>query len=702
MRRAMWVPRRRYLVIGVLTIMAVVLAGSFVQAQAPSPPAASPAVHSTEGWGEEGIREVGVEWINDFPGTGDDRSHWDESCDGLYNRLLSEGWTSRFHWTDWSAYETDFKNESRGGSEDTYADRADIAMICTHGSGAWDDFWSVNLSSVYFGSTHTDQDLVPGDAYLGYGDQDLEWLAFDSCSVLSDGGAAPYYNRGYWAATMNGLHLLLGFNNTMYVNYPGDGLLWGYYMMGMPWPWGGWILPPLKVTQSWFLAVDYVQPNVTCARVLAEVQNNYNDYIHGRGYVSPDPVHDTTYWYWDHCSTHALFLREFPSVDQVIAVPVLQVVNRQVDESYVLDRIVPAFQMTGTLGADEQFFFLVDTAGGMTRTLQVDRASGGFNYLVPGMLWTPPIVTPTLPSFDRALALVDSFFSQQGEALPGAWYRNGGVEVTLEQLTEVQMPSLETGGQERVLAVVPTNLALTYNRVITPVVTTVSGSQLQSFPIVGPGGRIKVYIGDQDEIIGMQGGSRDLMQTGGMVDVMTSDEAWAMYLDNPRVALLEVPWVADQIVPTSAVLGYYEHPQFIPQSDLVPVWIFTADFYAGGELLAPDVAIYVPAAVEYLPPQVQIDTPPPGAAFLPGVPIAFSGSVVQHGKPPFTFEWSASHDGPLGTGASIVAPLSTSVKGSYLYTQTVSLQVTDANGQHGTATTTVLIQAALYLPVLYR
>ena len=36
------------------------------------------------GWGDEGIREVGVEWINDFPGTVNDRSHWDESCDGLY------------------------------------------------------------------------------------------------------------------------------------------------------------------------------------------------------------------------------------------------------------------------------------------------------------------------------------------------------------------------------------------------------------------------------------------------------------------------------------------------------------------------------------------------------------------------------------------------------------------------------------------
>ena len=50
---------------------------------------------------------------------------------------------------------------------------------------------------------------TPGEAYKSYGDYNLEWLAVFACSVLSDGGPAPYYNRGYWASTMDGLHLLL-------------------------------------------------------------------------------------------------------------------------------------------------------------------------------------------------------------------------------------------------------------------------------------------------------------------------------------------------------------------------------------------------------------------------------------------------------------------------------------------------------------
>src|SRR4030042_637790 len=67
------------------------------------------------GWGEEGIKEVGVEWINDFPGTADDRSHWDESCDGLWNKLRDAGWTGRFRWTDWNAWEQEWKDEPRAG-----------------------------------------------------------------------------------------------------------------------------------------------------------------------------------------------------------------------------------------------------------------------------------------------------------------------------------------------------------------------------------------------------------------------------------------------------------------------------------------------------------------------------------------------------------------------------------------------------------
>jgi hypothetical protein len=259
-----------------LAVLALALPADAMLAQA----ARSDTEAAPSGSGDDGTLEVGVEWVNDFPGTGADRSAWDDSCDGLYNGLTGAGWTGNFYWADWDAWKSDFVDESNGGEEDTYVDSVDIAMICTHGSWKHDTFWDQNLTSVFFGSSEPDQHLVPGDAYRSYGDKDLEWLAFDSCSVLNEFGPSPYYNRGYWASTMNGLHLLLGFNNTMYVWAPGDGAYWSLFMKGF-----GFWMPSYTVTQAWFQAVDYNQPTVTCARVLAETPDNYNDYLHGYGYA---------------------------------------------------------------------------------------------------------------------------------------------------------------------------------------------------------------------------------------------------------------------------------------------------------------------------------------------------------------------------------------------------------------------------------
>ncbi len=674
---------------------------SVVQARPLGPDAGEQA----NGSGDDGKLEVGVEWINHFPNPADDRSHWDESCDGLYNQLLSDGWQSVFHWTDYNAWETDFKLTSLGGSENNYADAVDIAMICTHGAGEYDTFWNKNLSSVYFGSSHNDHHLSPGDAYRAYGNSDLEWLAFDSCSVLSDGGPAPYFNRGYWAATMDGLHLLLGFKNTMYVVAPGDGLLWGFYMKGLRFG-SLWLLPPYSVTQAWFQAVDYVQPNVTCARVLAETPDNFNDHLWGKGYVSPDPVPDGTYWYWDHCSTKTsrLAARTTPSELQAVTMPVIQVIPRQVDHSYLVNRIAPAFALTGTVGMDDQFYFMVNTEGGITRTLQVDLASGGFNFKNLSELWTTPIFTPTLLSLERSESLVQQFFSQSGEGLPGVWSNlNSGLEdFTIEEIVGVQSagPDVELAVEQE-LARIPVDASLTYGRILTAQVQTRNGLVQQDFPVVGAGGRLKVYLGDQGKILGVQGGARDVIELPDVVEVMEADLAWELFRADPGIALPQVPWAADVITPTSQLLGYYEAPLLEGQSELIPVWIFTADFYTQGQLLASGVQVNVPASNSYLPPQPVIVSPADGSLVEPNQEVMLVGDVMAFGKPPFTFEWWSSQDGLLGSGLALPIVLSPSGKAGQLSETTIEFKVTDANSQVGSAQIQLLVKMGLYIPQVH-
>jgi hypothetical protein len=682
-----------------VSVLLLILVTQYAQAKKTTNPesqATSPALPT--GLGDDRVYEVGVEWINDFPGTDDDRSNWDDSCDGLYNQLLTSGWTSRFHWSDWNTFETDFKDESLGGEEDGMVDSVDIAMICTHGSGTKDYFWNQDLSSVFFGTTHTDQHVSPGDAYKAYGDRDLEWLAFDSCSVLSDDGPAPFSNRGYWATTMNGLHLLLGFKSNMYVTLPGDGLLWGFYMQGLP-P----FLPPSTVMQAWFQAVDWVQFKGVCARVIAETPDNYNDHLWGQGYVSPDPKRDGIYSYWDHCATNQAIqqLKISNSQKNLISMPVLQVVDREVDEDYVRNNIAPAFDLTGAIGMDEMFYYMVDTSNAITQTLQVDRLTGSFSYHNLSKLWVTPIVTPTLPSLDMAVSLVDTWFNSH-EGLPGAWYRNAGYEYGTEDMVGESFMISENGDfSEQEISRLPVDVSMNYPRMISAKAGTSNSTQMVDFPLYGPGARMKVYLGDQGEIIGAQGGSRNVVETGEYVTILEASAVWAMYLADHNLAIPEVPIVADRITYSKATLGYYEIPYIQHQSELIPVYEFIANFYLGGILVDENIPVYIPAADEYMPPQVEIISPPDGSTFFANEPIFFEGSI-SGGTPPYNIKWTSSSDGYLGNMLNIVSPIGSAVRSSTVYNPTVSLQVTDANGLTSTATISLAIKPIFCLPVITR
>ena len=684
-----------------LTILALALpADSRLVQAARSDPEAAPS-----GSGDDGKLEVGVEWINDFPGTGDDRGAWDDSCDGLYYGLTGAGWTGNFYWTDWNAWKSDFVDESNGGEEDTYVDSVDIAMVCTHGSWTHDSFWDQNLTSVFFGSSEPDQHLLPGDAYRSYGDKDLEWLAFDSCSVLNEFGPSPYYNRGYWATTMNGLHLLLGFKNTMYVWAPGDGFYWSLFMKGYSF----W-LPSYTVTQAWFQAVDYNQPTVTCARVLAEAAANYNDYLHGYGYVTSDPTLDGTYWYWDHCSSGAKAVEEqFDSgldASTLVAVPVFQVDQRMVNEDYVRQRIAPAFfgdVYTETIGEDGLFFYIVDYSGGMTTTLQIAKASGGFNFRRLDQLWVAPTVPPQLPSEEEAYLLMEQWFMQSGEGLPGVWYRSMH-HFSIESLVEDMrlMPGQAQAAFQPQLETIPADAYLTYDRVVSGLAHTTSGSQVVDYQVVGPGSELKIYLGDGGEIIGLQGGTRDVIYTSeATVELLDVDTAWQMFLENHNIAIPEVPYPADVITYSQVDFGYYELPITQFQGELIPVYIFLADFFLEGNQIAEDVVVYVPAAMEYMPPTVTITSPVSGDRFSPGQAIFFNSEVIG-GKPPYTFEWKSDHDGVLGMDASIISGLTTSVKGGQLSKHIISLQVIDANGMLSSASIEVYINGLTLLPFVMK
>lgn len=651
---------------------------------------------------------MGVEWITDWPGTGDDRANWYYSANNLYNELKNNaGWYGAFNWGQTNAWERDFKAAAYGGNG--LVDSVDLALIGTHGTSATDPKWGTYLSAVYFSSNNDDWYLSPGEAYRRYGSNNLEWLAFDSCSVLRDDSMA------YWHEAFNGLHLMLGFANTMYVVYPGDGGVWGDQMQKKGW----WIFGhgAKTVTQAWFTAVEDQQPSGVRGRVLAEELNSYNDYIWGQGYVSPDYPNNGGFWYWDHVSgtPEPLQLTVVPT-----SLPIYLVAPRMVDEGYVMN-IGNAFGLSGPILAapDGSAFYM---AGGISDTLQlrVDALSGGFLFQNLAELWNHPEMSRTLPAADIVPRLAFDFLAQH-DNLPGAFGFDPNIQPTLELEGPVNMAAATAGNQ--VLGdLQPLNFAVSYARTL-----DIGGGQRIS--VVGPGSRQNLYFGDGSVLIGMKGGWRDVQRAGIgasleaaeaiTVSIKTAEEAWADFLADPSIAVAQPPLAVsyDMTGKPDPTLAYYEQSLSGSQTQLIPVWIFVADLYDGTTpgtaqglatnqtegLVATDVKIYVPAAVDPSAlPTASITSPAPGTVVRPGESLDLAGTA-SGGTAPYSFQWSSSADGILGTGSTLTIPgLQPDEHGSQAQPNTITLLVVDADGLTATDSVDVTVLLRVYLPLVSR
>jgi hypothetical protein len=474
----------------------------------------------------------------------------------------------------------------------------------------------------------------------------------------------------------------------MHVDPYGDGWLWGYFMTSAY---------PSTVTQAWFMANDFNQPSDVCARIIGENQSNYNEHWWN---TWPDPVVDNEKMIWDHCSHGLIYGINAANQPQVATIPVVQVVDRLVNKDYILDTIAPAFNMTGPIIRDDIFYTMADITDGITRTLLIDKVTGSFSYHNLSELWTTPVVPPTLPDAKMSLTLVNDWFSYTpAQFLPGAGYRNASFIYDPESLVSLLLAQTENGElQGEQTSSIPTDISMTFPRKITVQAGTVNGIQQMDLPIFGPGARLVVYLGDLGEIIGAQGGSRDVKVMTDTVTILDPNEVWAKFLANPNLAIGDSP-MADAITYTVPTLGYYEMPYFASQEDLIPIWEFRSWFYSDGYLIAEDYPVYLPAAFDYLPPTVDILNPADGATFWAGEPISFVGSITG-GVPPFTIKWTSSSDGYLGDTLNIVAALGSEIRSQIVFNPTVTLQVTDANGLTATHTISLVIKPVFWLPLI--
>jgi hypothetical protein len=220
------------------------------------------------------MASIGIEWVKKYNGRATNATNTQTAAEGFYNTLHG---VRSFNWGDDLAWDQDFEEQGRGvpatGRDTVQVDSVDIVFFAGHGSS----------QGPLFGiATRDSGQASPTEMRLG--DQNLEWLVFHGCNVLSEAGV---FNRWGWPV-FAGLHYILGFHTTCHDEtnrgrYFADDLN------------NGW-----RVRDAWIRACQETEDSDrewAYLRADAQDTDTFNDHWHGKGFVSSDPYNPTTLFY---------------------------------------------------------------------------------------------------------------------------------------------------------------------------------------------------------------------------------------------------------------------------------------------------------------------------------------------------------------------------------------------------------------------
>ncbi|MBG83120.1 MAG: hypothetical protein CMJ40_01075 [Phycisphaerae bacterium] len=239
------------------------------------------ATNRTEGDGKSYF----YEWVENYSSS--PLSNTSEDATGLANKLPSD-W-SIYGYGNCLAWEEDFKRTEYGGTNNSYVDEHDLVFFSGHGSTTSSgEYYSDSTRCITFSnSTHDDSRMSAGDAYDSWGDDDMEWLGLSACQTMKQDGR--------WAAAMNGVHLVMGWQTNMY-DVDDFGKIFAKRMVD-----SGAFDSAYPVMESWFYAAEKTHGHVDrTAEVIGETTAMGSDYLWGEGSVNSDPTDDTTYTRWSY------------------------------------------------------------------------------------------------------------------------------------------------------------------------------------------------------------------------------------------------------------------------------------------------------------------------------------------------------------------------------------------------------------------
>jgi hypothetical protein len=719
----------------VLTLaLALLLAPGLARAQ-DSP---TDAPDAGEGQANDGTREFGVWWVEDYAPAGaggSDLPATRPDALGLRNYLTSTcklrilgvcwvnwpspPWTSRFVYGNTNAWSTDWRRSANGGSENFYIDTIDLAYFAGHGSA----------NGILFGvGSPAPATVTKNDGLTSWGTADADWLGLAACNVLDD----PYSNLQGWANAMNGVRLLLGFKTVM--NDVPHGEEFGRY-----------IRDGYSLTQAWFKAADKLQSQNRVARVLAEEQAHFNDTAahHGIG----TPVDSDFYWW-----THTVGSEPARNVDVAAidgAMPVLRVQPLGLDEAVSqVNNLGAAFGVdvsaptTPTQNVSlRQIVAETDVFYSQDGQLEMDNDYGLFLHADMANLWTTDSALSrqadagvAMQSIDEEVArrVADAFLQQNGLARADAQF----YEVAEDVLSFA--PDARGANSDRSGAAVldeTMNYQVIYSRIIsyTPTINGRAADAPVEFSVMGPGSKFKIYVSTQaptrasfaefvdEAVIGGMGGYRAIQTPAEaaaarqlqMVQMLSMEVIAKLFANLEEiVALDQIPLSPDEVVSreiVSSTPAYWEGAIGFNQSELIPVYALEVR----NTMRNPDESTYVVSSTTYIPVEAgymaplaristtaSLDTPLSPGAVIPLEALDASKTLVELGLDPspddgaplnfvlgsgeVTYDWylnEVSENSKVGTGRflnyTVDLVKGVDVKEGAIGTQRIILVVTD-------------------------
>jgi len=294
--------------------------------------------------------------------------------------------------------------------------------------------------------------------------------------------------------------------------------------------------------------------------------------------------------------------------------------------------------------ADDCLVFAEDRRAGI-----LYRASGAFWWGDLARLWNPDYRPTELPD-GRAAEIADAYLAEMGVRPAGA---------RLDRVVTCDLERVD--GAERAPASTGQSVAVIYR------------SWLDGLPLLGPGAKTEVFLGEGGEVI------------GGALFAGTF-RRHAEYPARTRANLRRVLGrklgrPLDTLELRDVQLGCFADSPVLEGRFAQPVYVLTVaapiETADRGRVMVESATHPIPATT--FAPLVAIKGRRT-RALAEGRPLELD-AVVDGGTPPFALRWSSDVDGPLGEGSSIrLERLSAHGRDGRPLPHTVTVEVVDANG----------------------